>query len=265
MPAKVTLTVTKGALHSRAFVFAERTTCIIGRAPDCDPRIPDDAHHKRISRHHCLLDINPPDIRVRDFGSLNGAYVNGKVIGQREAHMTPEEGAQMAFPEYDLHDGDEITLSDTVLRVSVYVPAVCAECAAEIPEHQRAQAQRAPRLYPCEACRAKAERARRKEPPKKQPKVWAKCGKDVARQVGEHRQGAFLCAACQADPSQIVQLLRALARKGDKELLVIQGYSILQELGRGGMGAVYLAPHDQAGAQITLKVMLPQVAVEASA
>ena len=72
MPAKVTLTVTKGALHSREFVFAERTTCIIGRAPDCDPRIPDDVHHKRISRHHCLLDINPPDIRVRDFGSLRG-------------------------------------------------------------------------------------------------------------------------------------------------------------------------------------------------
>src|SRR5262249_58303901 len=124
MSAKVTLTVTKGVLHSREFVFDERTTCIIGRASDCDPRIPDDAQHKRISRHHCLLDIYPPDIRVRDFGSLNGTYVNGKMIGQREAHMTPEEGAQMTFPEYDLHDGDALALSDIVLRVSVYVPAV---------------------------------------------------------------------------------------------------------------------------------------------
>ncbi|KYC36281.1 hypothetical protein WA1_52005 [Scytonema hofmannii PCC 7110] len=36
------------------------------------------------SRYHCLLDINPPDIRVRDFGSRNGTYVNGKKIGQRQ-------------------------------------------------------------------------------------------------------------------------------------------------------------------------------------
>src|SRR5712691_7113677 len=109
MPSKVTLKVTKGKLRGQEFVIDERTTCIVGRAEDCSPRVPNDADHETISRHHCLLDINPPDIRVRDFGSLNGTFVNGKKIGQREAHMTPEEGAQMAFPEYDLHDGDEIT------------------------------------------------------------------------------------------------------------------------------------------------------------
>jgi len=36
-----------------------------------------------------LLDINPPDIRVRDFGSKNGTFVNGEKIGQREAYQTP--------------------------------------------------------------------------------------------------------------------------------------------------------------------------------
>src|SRR4051812_6484244 len=112
MPSTVSLRITKGKLRDAAFVFAERTTCIVGRADDCDPRLPNDQHHRAISRHHCLLDINPPDVRVRDFGSRNGTYVNGETIGRREENETPEEGARRAFPEYDLKDGDEITLGD---------------------------------------------------------------------------------------------------------------------------------------------------------
>src|SRR6266404_5248269 len=110
MPAKVTLKVTKGKLQSQEFVFAERTTCIVGRDDDCQPRLPNDEDHNTISRNHCLLDINPPDIRVRDFGSRNGTFVNGTKIGQREAGQTPEQGAQLTFPEHDLKEGDEIEL-----------------------------------------------------------------------------------------------------------------------------------------------------------
>ncbi|MEG4987480.1 protein kinase [Microcoleus sp. BR0-C5] len=119
MSSKVSLTITSGNLKGREFTFDTRTTCIIGRAKDCYPKIPDDEKHRTISRYHCLLDINPPDIRVRDFGSKNGTFVNGEKIGQREAHQTPEEAAQIQFPEYDLQGGDEFTLSDTSFRVGV--------------------------------------------------------------------------------------------------------------------------------------------------
>ena len=37
-------------------------------------RITDD---KRVSRHHFLLEISPPTVRLRDLGSLNGTNVNG--------------------------------------------------------------------------------------------------------------------------------------------------------------------------------------------
>ncbi|MEG4535144.1 protein kinase domain-containing protein [Microcoleus sp. D2_18a_D3] len=119
MTSKVTLTITSGNLKGREFTFDTRTTCIIGRAKDCYPKIPDDEKHRTISRYHCLLDINPPDIRVRDFGSKNGTFVNGKKIGQREPNQTPEEAAQIQFPEYDLQGGDELTLSHTSFRVGV--------------------------------------------------------------------------------------------------------------------------------------------------
>lgn len=126
MAAKVTLAIVQGKLQGREFVFEERDTCIVGRADECRPQLPDDTDHRTISRHHCLLDINPPDIRIRDFGSLNGTYVNRKKIGQRQPDQTPEEGAQLQFPEHDLQDGDEILLGDTVFRV-----AIEAESAAE--------------------------------------------------------------------------------------------------------------------------------------
>lgn len=124
MSAKVSLTITAGSLKGQQFIFEERTTCIMGRAFDCHPQLPDDKVHSTISRYHCLLDINPPDIRVRDFGSRNGTYVNGKIIGQRRADQTPEQGAQLNFPEYDLNEGDEIQLGNTVFQVSIKVTSV---------------------------------------------------------------------------------------------------------------------------------------------
>lgn len=119
MPAKVTLTITKGKLKGKQFLFDSRTICIIGRAKNCNIQIPNDEYHSTISRYHCLLDINPPDIRVRDFGSLNGTDVNGKCIGKRKTSQTPSEGAKLNCSEYDLQDGDVIKLGNTLFQVSI--------------------------------------------------------------------------------------------------------------------------------------------------
>jgi pSer/pThr/pTyr-binding forkhead associated (FHA) protein len=118
MPPKVTLTVTEGKLKGKEYQFYTRATCIIGRADDCNPKIPDDPEHRTISRYHCLLDINPPDITVRDFGSRNGTYVNGNKIGQRLLGQSAEDAAKLKFPEYNLKSGDEIKLSNTAFQVN---------------------------------------------------------------------------------------------------------------------------------------------------
>jgi pSer/pThr/pTyr-binding forkhead associated (FHA) protein len=121
MPSKITLTITQGPYPGREYIFDSRTTCIVGRSPDCNPQLPNDTEHLTISRYHCLLDINPPNIRVRDFGSLNGTYVNGNKIGQRESYQTPQEGKKLKFQEHDLQAGDEIQLGNTVFKVGIDV------------------------------------------------------------------------------------------------------------------------------------------------
>lgn len=121
MSAKIILTVIQGQLLGQQYIFDCRSSCIIGRSADCNPQLPDDENHRGISRYHCLLDINPPDIRVRDFGSKNGTYINGKNIGQRQRNQTAEEAVKFQFPEYDLQTGDEINLGHTVFKVSIEV------------------------------------------------------------------------------------------------------------------------------------------------
>lgn len=116
---KVTLTVTQGKLKEQKFSFDSRTICIIGRAKNCNIQIPNDKYHSTISRYHCLLDINPPNIRIRDFGSRNGTNVNDKCIGKREKNHTPSEGAKLNLSEYDLQDGDVIKLGNTIFKVNI--------------------------------------------------------------------------------------------------------------------------------------------------
>jgi serine/threonine-protein kinase len=262
MPAKITLNVVEGKLQGQKFVFDERTTCILGRSKDCQPQLPDDEDHNTISRQHCLLDINPPDIRIRDFGSLNGTHVNGTNIGQREKGMTPEEGALLKFTDHNLKHGDRLELGDTVFQVDVHVPAVCADCFAEIPEEQRSWLELAPGVARCAACRKKAEEAKIEKIPGAIARVCSQCGKDVSREMGENRQGQFICATCKADPYQLMRHLLELARSRPAGLPAIQGYKIVRELGKGGMGAVYLVQHETTGDQVALKVMLPQVPVD---
>jgi pSer/pThr/pTyr-binding forkhead associated (FHA) protein len=123
MPAHLTLTIVRGPLQGKAFPFPDRTTCIFGRADDCSPQLPTDAEHCNVSRNHCLLDNYPPDVRIRDFGSLNGTYVNGVKIGQLAAGQTPEEGARTAFPDFDLNTA-EADVVETPARIEKEIPFV---------------------------------------------------------------------------------------------------------------------------------------------
>jgi eukaryotic-like serine/threonine-protein kinase len=220
----VTLSAVEGPGSGKQYRYSERTIAIVGRADDCDPRIED--VKQLVSRHHCLFDINPPDIRVRDFGSLNGTYVNDEEIGRRLPDQTPEEGARLAFRERDLVDGDRIKLGDTVLKVGTCAPTP-PNISQASPGH----------------------------------KACSVCGGSLADDSGR-TAGDAVCERCQADRAgAIEQLIRRLL-KGEAVMPEIRGYELVKKLGDGGQGVVYLARHQDSGELVALKILLAKVAVQ---
>lgn len=119
MSAKVHLQIKGGPKNGTPFTFAEHDTFIFGRMPDSHACIPDDT---QVSRHHFILEANPPAACLRDLGSLNGTWVNGVKFGAREKGETPERGAKRRYPEVTLKHGDRIKVGQTELEVSIEQP-----------------------------------------------------------------------------------------------------------------------------------------------
>lgn len=98
---RVTLRVVAGPQTGHVFTFEEHDTFMIGRSEDSQFCLP---HDRFFSRHHCILEIAPPQAFLRDLGSTNGTYVNG--IRVETAH---------------LRNSDRIQGGETVLEVEVSV------------------------------------------------------------------------------------------------------------------------------------------------
>lgn len=107
---RVTLHVVAGPQTGRDFTFDQHDTFMIGRSEDSQFCLP---HDRFFSRHHCILEIAPPQCFLRDLSSTNGTFVNG--IRVETAH---------------LKHGDRIQGGETVLEVEVAVdhdPTLTAE------------------------------------------------------------------------------------------------------------------------------------------
>jgi pSer/pThr/pTyr-binding forkhead associated (FHA) protein len=76
-----------------------------------------------VSRHHCRLDIDPPHISVRDLGSRNGTYINGRLIGLRGDDeppvAVPAIVADLIFSSHDLKNGDVLSVGPISFAVKV--------------------------------------------------------------------------------------------------------------------------------------------------
>lgn len=222
MAPKVTLTAIAGSLKGQEFEFSERTVCIIGRASDCYPQLPNDQEHRIISRYHCLLDINPPMIRVRDFGSLNGTYINDEKIGQRPLDQTPIEGAQTSGTDYyDLKAGDEIKLGTTIFKVRTSDPEKYLQVLTHYNSHLVEQ------LFTDESS--------------------ASASSEATQFVGEND---FV--------SSNSDFSRLSGADADNYLPCLEGYVFLKLLGKSGRGKVYLAQRESQSEKVAIKVLEPQ-------
>ncbi len=96
---RVTLRVIAGPQTGRVFTFEQHETFMIGRSEDSHFCLPQDRY---FSRHHCILEIAPPQCFMRDLGSTNGTFVNG-----------------IRVETCYLKSGDRIQGGETVLEVEV--------------------------------------------------------------------------------------------------------------------------------------------------
>jgi hypothetical protein len=79
MPARVSLAAVAGPIQGRQFAFQDHDTFLFDRSPDWHAQLAES--DTTTSRHHFLFEVNPPAVRLRDLGSLNGTYVNGTKHG----------------------------------------------------------------------------------------------------------------------------------------------------------------------------------------
>src|ERR1051325_8495406 len=96
---RVTLHVVAGPQTGRVFTFDQHETFMIGRSEDAQFCLP---HDRFFSRHHCIVEIAPPQAFLRDLGSTNGTFVNGGRV-------------ETAY----LKNGDRIQGGETILEVEV--------------------------------------------------------------------------------------------------------------------------------------------------
>lgn len=150
----VTLRVIAGPHTGRVFSFSEHETFLIGRSDAAHFCLPED---RFFSRHHCLLEIAPPQIFIRDLGSTNGTYVNGQRIeavhlksGDRiqggETILEVEVSAESPQPERYEQDASTSTLP-SIITVECLNCGIRAEASASRPDSKLS--------FLCEDCREK--------------------------------------------------------------------------------------------------------------
>lgn len=262
MSGSVILEIVEGPMVGKKFEFDEHDTFILGRTEDCHMRLEEDGF---VSRHHFIIEVNPPDARIRDLGSLNGTYVNGIKCGSREEGETPEEAAQRTYPEVALNDGDRIKVGDTEMLLKLHIQAICCQCNAPIPDEDKNKCVYVGDTFLCLACKYKPEfsikKSKRPEPPRCQ-----KCRKDVSNEIGRGRRGDYVCKSCmdkaEQDPAELLFRMLREAFGDDRSAPDIVGYEIEKRLGKGGMGVVYLARRKKGKKPVALKVMLSKIAVD---
>src|SRR5215475_10072810 len=124
---RVTLRVLAGPYHGQEFTFDQHDTFLIGRSESAHLYLPED---KFFSRNHCLLEIAPPRCFLRDLGSTNGTYVNGRRVQSAylKAGDRIQGGETVLTVDSVLDGGNEIPSQTSVAPSDSEVTVQCLNC-----------------------------------------------------------------------------------------------------------------------------------------
>jgi len=147
---RVTLKVIEGPHKGRTFTFDQPDTFLIGRAESAHLCLPED---KYFSRHHCLLEISPPQVFLRDLGSTNGTYVNGVKV--ETAHLKNGDKIQggKTVLEVEVSVDSPLETGETMSSLPSVVKVNCLNCGCSV--QAEASSPDAKLSYICEMCRIK--------------------------------------------------------------------------------------------------------------
>jgi pSer/pThr/pTyr-binding forkhead associated (FHA) protein len=75
-------------------ISLDRDVLTVGRHPECDIRL----GSLRVSRRHCIITTDRGDVVVRDLGSTNGTWINGRRVAA--AQIRPGDEVLIADVRY---------------------------------------------------------------------------------------------------------------------------------------------------------------------
>lgn len=239
---QVCIEVIEGSCKGQRINFAEQDTFMIGRAPDCRCVVKGD---NTFSRHHLFLEINQANVTLKDLGSLNGTLVNGRLIYAGRGKDIDPEKAEPSQP-VGLHDGDQIQAGNNLMILRISAPAVCVDCAAEIPDEDKKACEFVNGAYLCLGCRKREEEKNKPGRPKEEKPADLRMN-PRQREQAERHPAAVLDA----------MLLEFLNLRGAQSATPeIHGYTDLKKIGEGGFGVVYKARRICDGKIVAIKTML---------
>ena len=281
MKEKITIEIIKGEGAGQKFEYEDAERIFVGRQADCGIVLPE----KTVSRYHCLLDINPPTVKLQDFGSLNGTFLNDVKIGQRERDKSWEEASRDAHKEYELHDGDVIGIGKKCrLKCTVEEPDIMAISGAwdgTMPEADEDEEN--PAAYDGIDLMGNEGAAEESEAVPEGPIEAAEKGQSEAAAWSEEAKETSGKGQSEAEPEEapeeepeqnnpkhdeemdkiLGELLMAILG-GKQERPVgpspVEGFDKIALLGKGGMGEVWKVRENKTGKLYALKTMLPQIA-----
>ncbi|HTL52493.1 MAG TPA: FHA domain-containing serine/threonine-protein kinase, partial [Planctomycetota bacterium] len=253
---KVILRVRRGKYEGREFVFEKHGTLLVGRAEDAHISIPGD---KAFSRHHFLIEVNPPRCFLRDLGSSNGTYVN-----------------RVQVEESMLKHGDVIAAGETRLQVAVVadqqpeagyipdridMPELDAALANPAKDDEEEGTSEVDLLTPSQAVHdlkdldLKGVAATPAAPLTPAKAAWLERKRSMAQDLANGPPSGSISGENPA--------LEAEDEKPDARLQ-IPGYHIEKLLARGGMGSIYRGEQIATGRKVAVKYVSPQMDMDES-
>ena len=177
---RVTLKVLEGPYAGRDFTFDQHDTFLIGRGDDAHLYLPED---KFFSRHHCLIEIAPPRVFLRDLGSTNGTFVNNQRVTEAFLNSGDRIQGGATVLQVEVQTAQPVTIDNSevpTLSRPTLVQVECANCG------RREQTEAAPDeklTFICEECREELKRRPQPVP-----------GYEMIRMLGRGGMGCVMLA-----------------------------------------------------------------------